>query len=723
MSMENGSDSNVPTREEPKSDLVLEYSNPNSPSGSPKTTAIEDITMDEAEISQQSISDVALELCENQSAPPLSTDFQFGPEMFNREDEGTEEAKKEIKLVLEFLDKKNLKSTYSTLIKELDIDSGRQNINSMEGINSITQSVLFTFEAQADKYSKRYSDFCEFINRSLETHRFELSRILYPIFVHFYIYLIQEGNNQAAKAFFRQHYLTLDDFYRDDLRKLLSISLSQHLETSSYAITFQKERFCVRMSSQSHQLLMRYLRSEESNPILNSLSHIVSIENYDGPPRSTIDASKHIGALMGESAASSNRSKVLYGIATDQDFIEFLEQEANEAEKKKKHKLLQTLSPHKKNKQVSIPNAPPIARIPLPKKQEREIHSKEPLFKALLQQAHLSPASLPCICFYSFLNCHATLNTVSINSSGTLMSAGFSDSKVRIWSLTQLKLKNLKPPDLLADLPSTPEDALEQILDDSSARDVQELIGHTGPVFSTSFSPDSSLLLSSSEDGTVRLWSLHTFSQLVCYRGHVFPVWSVEFSPLGFYFASSSNDSTLRLWNTDQILPIRILSGHYSDVDVCKFHPNGNYIASGSSDRTVRIWDIYDGKCVRVFTGHKGTIHSLAFTTDGRYLASAGMDCRILIWDIPNGLQVVELKGHLGCIYSLSFSRDDNLLASGGMDNCVKVWDMRLIINSSESERSITEFFIKSFYTKSSAVNLLSFNHSNVLIAAGHCAM
>ena len=677
-----------------------------------------DDTQEDLDVSNQSISDKALEMSEIPATPNLHA-FHFDPEMFNREDEGTEEAKREIKQVMTFLDKKNLKSTYSALIKELDLPSTHGSISSIDGMNTMADTVLSKFEAQADKYSRRYSNFCQFINRSLEAHRFELSRCLYPIFVHFYIYLIQEGNRQAAKAFFKLHYLSLDDFYRNDLRQLLSISQEEHLENSSYAINFMKEKFYVRISSQTEHLLMHYLHAESPNPILITLTTNVTIETYDGPPRTTPDVTRHTGALMGEIGMSVNRIKILHGVPTDQNFLEFIEQEANEAEKKKKHKLLQNLSPHKKNKQVSVPNSPQPTRIPIPTRQEREVLSKEPLFKAWLQQARLSASDLPCVCFYSFLNCHDNLNCISINSTGSMICVGFSDSKIRIWSLTPLKLRGLKAPDLLADLPQTEDCTFEQIMDELSSKDVQFLIGHTGPVFSTSFSPDSSLLISASEDGSIRLWSLHTFTQLVCYRGHVFPIWSVEFCPLGFYFASAAHDTTVRIWSTDQILPIRVLTGHYSDVDVCCFHPNGNYIASGSSDRTVRLWDILDGKCVRIFTGHKGTVYSLAFSTDGRYLASAGMDNNIIVWDFTSGSLMVELKGHVGCVYALTFSRDDNILASGGIDNCVKLWDMRLILNSSESERATSNFLVRSFYAKSSSINLLYFNYSNVLIAAG----
>lgn len=103
-----------------------------------------------------------------------------------------------------------------------------------------------------------------------------------------------------------------------------------------------------------------------------------------------------------------------------------------------------------------------------------------------------------------------------------------------------------------------------------TAAECRRLIGHSGPVFSTSFNNDNSFLLSSSADRTgvcyfyfqsckcsfelwhrahllqeglvfiifgsnisffllVRLWSLYTFSSLVCYKGHNYPVWDVQF--------------------------------------------------------------------------------------------------------------------------------------------------------------------------------------------------
>jgi WD40 repeat protein len=104
---------------------------------------------------------------------------------------------------------------------------------------------------------------------------------------------------------------------------------------------------------------------------------------------------------------------------------------------------------------------------------------------------------------------------------------------------------------------------------------MRKLIGHSGPVYSLSFDPiygSSSApqtLLSSSQDGTVRLWSMDTYSNLVVYRGHNRdPVWDVQWGPMGVYFATASRDRTARLWCSDRTSPVRMYTGHMGDVNV-----------------------------------------------------------------------------------------------------------------------------------------------------------
>ena len=43
-------------------------------------------------------------------------------------------------------------------------------------------------------------------------------------------------------------------------------------------------------------------------------------------------------------------------------------------------------------------------------------------------------------------------------------------------------------------------------MDDRTAAETKTLIGHSGPVYGSSFSPDRNLMVSASEDGTGDYW-------------------------------------------------------------------------------------------------------------------------------------------------------------------------------------------------------------------------
>ncbi len=152
-----------------------------------------------------------------------------------------------------------------------------------------------------------------------------------------------------------------------------------------------------------------------------------------------------------------------------------------------------------------------------------------------------------------------------------MMAAGFEESYVQVWSLKGERLRGLRND---ADLSSVRDPKSLRKAREKEGKSTRKLIGHSGPVYSVAFDPVGGTasaprhLLSSSADGTARLWSLDTLSALVSYKGHNLPVWSVKWAPQGFYFATASADKTARLWSTERVSPLRIYAGHLSDVDV-----------------------------------------------------------------------------------------------------------------------------------------------------------
>lgn len=240
---------------------------------------------------------------------------------------------------------------------------------------------------------------------------------------------------------------------------------------------------------------------------------------------------------------------------------------------------------------------------------------------------------------------------------------------------------------------------LTSSLDDpkgAPASSSRRLIGHSATVYSVSFSPSiegrenptkntpstaPALLLSSSSDKTIRLWSLDSFACLVVYKGHEGPVWNVKWGPFGHYFATCGWDKTVRVWTQDHISYVRMMVGHDSSVNLVAWHPNSAYVFSASDqvDKTVRMWSIATGQCVRVFNGHTDSITALECSTNGKILASADTGGSIILWDLAKGTQIKRCRGHgKGGIWSLSFSIESTILTSGGMDGTVRVWDVEV---------------------------------------------
>jgi hypothetical protein len=122
------------------------------------------------------------------------------------------------------------------------------------------------------------------------------------------------------------------------------------------------------------------------------------------------------------------------------------------------------------------------------------------------------------------------------------------------------------------------------------SRLIRTLTGHTGYAYAVAFSPDGTLLATSSRDGTARLWNVGTGQAIRILPGHASGVLGVAFSPDGTLLATSGGDKTARLWDVATGQAIRTLTGHTNSVLGVAFSPDGTLLASSSGDNTARLW-------------------------------------------------------------------------------------------------------------------------------------
>lgn len=560
--------------------------------------------------------------------------------------------------------------------------------------------------------------------------------ILYPVFVHMYIELVCNGHEEQAKELMEKFGPEQEYYYQEDIKRLSMITKRDQMSGNDLTDTFKSNEFIIRISRDTLSLLKRHLQEKKASVVMNIINEHLYFDLYEGMARNKKQCDATAGALLGEARRQDNKVKVYYGLLKEPDYQQMTtqapppeEEDENDvdADKPKKKKLKKDPLFGKKTK--SDPNAPPSDRVFLPQLRDNDKNEKIKALREAQKRVNLGPDSLPSVCYYTLLNSLYTVTCAEIAEDSSLIAIGFSDATIKVWAMTPAKLREIKSTEQLKDIDRDVDDVLVRMMDDKKADTSKIFTGHTGPVYSCSFTFDRSLLLSCSEDCTIRLWSLHTWTCLVVYKGHLNPVWDVKFSPHGYYFVSCSHDKTARVWATDNPQPLRIFAGHLSDIDVCIFHPNSNYVATGSSDRTVRLWDVLSGNHVRLMTGHKASIFSLVFSNCGRYLASGSSDKVVNVWDLAHGHLVASLEGHTSTIHSLCFSRDGTVLASGALDCNLKLWDFSKLCEDLSGEnvnvshnpnvRSGDNYLLRTFPTKQSPFITLHFTRRNLLYGVG----
>lgn len=386
----------------------------------------------------------------------------------------------------------------------------------------------------------------------------------------------------------------------------------------------------------------------------------------------------------------------------------------------------------KRSKKEGINTIP--TRLPLPAKKDVDKQDRGIAQKEASLRRRLSAETLPSICLYTIFNAKEAHNTAALCSTiaedSSIIAAGFSDSTVRVWALSPNNLKQLRPPHELEELDKEATDISKRMIDEERAFDRKTLCGHSGPVYGVSFSPCRLLLLSCSEDSTIRLWSLQTWTNVCVYKSHCYPVWDVKFCPHGYYFASCSFDRTARIWATEHHQPLRIFVGHSDDVDLIEFHSSSNYLASGSADNTIKIWDVIEGSHAKTLSGHSGRITSMAFSIEGKFLVSAAADRKLIVWEHNFGHKLVEFDLDTDAITTMAFSRCGAILSSGSLDDRVYIWDFLKLLDETDTDdlsacsapkvyRNTRAILLASYRTKSTSILHLSFTRRNLLLASG----
>ena len=151
-------------------------------------------------------------------------------------------------------------------------------------------------------------------------------------------------------------------------------------------------------------------------------------------------------------------------------------------------------------------------------------------------------------------------------------------------------------------------------------------------VKSVRFSPDVRLIVSGSEDNTVKIWDVNKYCVVTTYIDHLQPVNAVRWSPDGTCVASCSNDKKIKIFDIRSGRIIQHYDAHTAPITSLSYHPSGKYLVSSSLDSDIKIWDTFNSKILYTVHGHQGPVNSVAFSRDGDYICSGGADATLMVW-------------------------------------------------------------------------------------------
>jgi WD40 repeat protein len=258
------------------------------------------------------------------------------------------------------------------------------------------------------------------------------------------------------------------------------------------------------------------------------------------------------------------------------------------------------------------------------------------------------------------------------------------------------------------------------LIDPDTGRIQQRLAG-TGDVLA--FSPDSQLIATRLEKGTVMVWNTTTARPVRRLQGHEKEVGCASFTKDGRILVTCSWDRKLCRWDVatgtlqkTETLPLRLwralslspdarllavvpyrreavqlwdtetgmkrctLQGEPACARGLAFAPNGQTLATywveedPSENGIISLWDTATGRLLRRFPAPNSAMHSLQFAPDGRTLLSSD-NLFVFLWDAPTGQRRLHYPAHEGAVQSLAFTPDGRTLVSGSRDGTLRLWD------------------------------------------------
>ena len=190
-------------------------------------------------------------------------------------------------------------------------------------------------------------------------------------------------------------------------------------------------------------------------------------------------------------------------------------------------------------------------------------------------------------------------------------------------------------------------------------------------------STDSEKFMTSSCDGSMRLWDANDYSATtrcaILTAGH--PLLSLFTDEV---ILSGWTDGKIRTFRMDNGDPLwSIDNAHKGGVTALQLSHNQKFIVSGGMGGEVRVWEMKAKDLVAHLKEHTARVTKVHIFADDTYALSCAKDRCILCWDLKNERRVTAHTQRMGGINSIAVFNDERVYLSTGQEKKITLWDLR----------------------------------------------